>query len=370
MAESTTAVLPHQTKAIVAWRGTEVIVTFQHVKQNICPTATDQEVVMFLKLCENLQLNPLVNEVYLVKYSERDKAAMVVAIGSYLKAAETNDNYDGHEAGIILKGPSGAPELREGAFLLEEERQLLVGGWARVWRKDRSRPTYVAVNKMECIKLTREGKPTQHWAPEKQPWMLRKVALKRALVESFPSLFAGTISSAEVSGDFEVGPEVEEGTLPPALEKGGKPDWKKFWSKVKSELDLTQEQARELLKVSSIKKDLIDQDVTMEQMWEGLISAVQRQSDPPGADVETGEIIEGEASEVPGTKSRVDMDQLRKDLQEMNWADAGKWIRNRYKNAAGSTIKELVESLTPEQQDEFVYQVQERLDIHRAQKAR
>jgi len=64
------------------------------------------------------------------------------------------------------------------------------------------------------------------------------------------------------------------------------------------------------------------------------------------------------------------MEQLRKDLEEMGWHDVGKWIRAHYKNATGQKVRELVESLTPEQQDEFMYQVQERLDIHRAQKAR
>jgi len=116
-------------------------------------------------------------------------------------------------------------------------------------------------------------------------------------VEAFPSLFAGTLATAEVAEDHDVLPESEylpmpEGELPPALEKDGEPDWKKFWAKVKSELGLTTEQARELLHVDSIKKDLIDQGVTMEKIWDSLVNALQGQKDREQViDVQTGEVI-------------------------------------------------------------------------------
>ena len=282
-----------QTKAIIKWKGTEVTFGFHDVKTLICPLATPQETVVFLKTCQSLQLNPFAGECYLIKYALSDKASFVVAIDSYLKAAEVNEHYDGCEAGIILKNAVAELEFREGAFLLDEERSNLVGGWAKVYRKDRSRPSYVAVNKIECIKLTREGDPTKFWAPAKQPWMLRKTALKRALVEAFPSLFAGTLATAELGGEIEGEyREIPEGTLPGALEKAGKPNWRKFWIKVKDELGLTQEQARDLLQVKSIKKEMIDKGWTMEQMWTGLLQGVRAQQ--AGADPKTGEILTAE----------------------------------------------------------------------------
>lgn len=258
-----------QEKAVVKWKGEQVTITFGDVKNLICPLASDQEAAVFLKTCQQLQLSPFANEVFLIKYNERDKAATVVSINAYLKAAEASDNYNGCQAGIILRSSGGKLEFREGAFLLEEEMDRLAGGWARVYREDRDHPTYTAVSKAECVRYTREGKPTQFWTREKQASMLRKTALKRALVEGFPSLFAGTLSTAEVAS-AEVSPDPEaqhevpegafaEGTLPPALERAGKPDWHRFWARVRSELGLTSEEARELLVVGSIKKDLIDQ---------------------------------------------------------------------------------------------------------------
>jgi len=264
-----------QEVAIVEHRGTSLRITWQDVKTLICPLATDQETAIFLKTCQALQLSPFHNEIYLIKYSERDKAATVVAIGAYLKAAELNENYNGCEAGIILRDSGGKLEFREGAFVLDDELDKLVGGWARVYRKDRDRPTYMAVNKTECVRYTREGKLTQFWTREKWASMLRKTALKRALVEAFPSLFAGTLASTEVADNV---PELEEGELPPAFEKpNGEKNWKHFWAKVKSELGLTAEEARELLQVDSIKEELIDAGWTMERIWNELIAALQRQ---------------------------------------------------------------------------------------------
>lgn len=272
-------------KAVVKWKGEQIIVTFNDVRNLICRQATDQEIAVFLKTCQSLQLNPFASEVYLIKYKETDKAAIVIAIGSYLKAAEANKDYNGHEAGIILKDSGGKLEFREGAFLLDDEREKLVGGWAKVYRKNRDRATYMAVNKAECVRYTREGEPTRFWTEEKQASMLRKTALKRGLVEAFPSLFAGTISPGEIPEVYE---EIPEGELPPALEKGGQPDWKKFWARVKSELGLTTEEARELLHVDSIKEELIDAGWTMEMIWEALVKALQQQK-----------ATEGEAEEKP-----------------------------------------------------------------------
>jgi len=265
-------------KAIVEYKGERIPITFRDVKNLICPLASDQEIALFLKTCQSLQLNPFEQEIYLIKYSEKDRAAIVISIDSYLKAGETNPQFDGYEAGIILDF-GGRLEFREGAFLLDKERTQLVGGWAKVYRKDRTRPFYVAINKKECLRYRKDGTLTEFWTEEKQPSMLRKVALKRAMVEAFPSLFSGTISNIDYEEVKEVLPEPKgetpERELPPALEKGGNPDWRKFWAKVKSELGLTAEEARELLHVESIKKDLIDQGVSMEKLWDSLVHAVQ-----------------------------------------------------------------------------------------------
>jgi phage recombination protein Bet len=256
-----------QEKAVVQWKGEVITISFRDVKSLICPLATDQETAVFLKTCQSLNLNPFAGEIYLIKYSEKDKAATVIAIDSYLKAAETNDNCTGHEAGIILKDSAGKLEFREGSFLLEEEKDKLVGGWAKVYRRDREKPFYMAVNKAECLRYTRDGHLTQFWTVEKQPSMLRKTALKRALVEAFPQLFAGAYSTAE----FE---EIPEGELPPAYEKAGEANWKKWWARQKDK-GLTPNDVHNILSISSLKEDWIEKGRTLEEAEDIINKALE-----------------------------------------------------------------------------------------------
>ena len=275
-----------QEKAVIKWKDEPITITFHDVKTLICPYASDQETAVFLKTCQSLQLNPFAKEIYLIKYGERDKAAMVIAIDSYLKSAETNDNFNGFEAGIVLKDSGGKLELREGSLLLPDEAEKLVGGYARVYRKDREKPFYMSVNKAECVRFTREGKLTQFWTKDKQPMMLRKTALKRALVEAFPSLFAGTMSNVEA--DYEVMPEevkeavpkprgeTPEGELPPAYERNGEAYWKLWWARQK-EKGLSEDDVHNMLGISSLKTDWIEQGRTLEEA-ENIINGALEQS--------------------------------------------------------------------------------------------
>ena len=267
-----------------------IILTPQEVKDLICPKATEKEIAIFLRKCKKLCLDPLIDEINLIKYSESDKAAYVIAIDAYLKAAEVNPHYDGHEAGIVLKNASGKLEYREGAILLEEEKENLVGGWAKVYRKNLQRPVFVAVNKSECIKYTKdkvtgEEKPTSFWTEEKQPSMLRKVALKRALFETFPNLFAGTISTAEFK-EIEVSEEKKE--LPPPVEeklpaftKNGKPDWSKFWVSLKERGISTTGEAHQLLGVNSIKAE-VEKGKTLEEVFEMVLARKREEEEKKG----------------------------------------------------------------------------------------
>lgn len=270
MATQTKAIAT-QEKAVVQWKGETITISFHDVKKLICPLATDQETAIFLRTCQSLNLNPFANEIYLIKYSERDKAAIVIAIDSYLKSAETNDNFNGHEAGIILRDSGGKLEFREGSLLLPDEADKLVGGWARVYRRDREKSFYMAVNKAECLRYTKDGNLTQFWAREKQPSMLRKTALKRALVEAFPSLFAGTISNVEVDYETEVKEilpkpqgETPEGELPPAYERNGEAYWKLWWARQK-EKGLSADDVHGILGITSLKADWIEKGRTLEE---------------------------------------------------------------------------------------------------------
>lgn len=279
------ALVPKQEKAVVTWQDRNITITFDDVKNRICQKASDQEVIVFLKMAQSLNLNPWAREIYLVKYKDDEPASYIIASEAYLKAGELCPEYDGHEAGIVLRNAVGQLEERNGTLLMEDERTKLVGGWARVYRKDRQRPFYIAVNFKECAKYTKDGKLTRFWAIMPAT-MIRKVALARALREAFPSRLGHMVADAEYR-------EMPDDTLPPALEKNGKPDWKKFYAKIRSELGLTPEQTHELVNAESFK-DLLNEGWTMEAVWDALITALQRQKagEPEQiVDAETGEIV-------------------------------------------------------------------------------
>lgn len=75
-------------------------------------------------------------------------------------------------------------------------------------------------------------------------------------------------------------------------------------------------------------------------------------------DYDTGEIHEDEKD-----TCAIDMDWLRDALEnQLQWADCGKWLRSRYGEAFGPSVKDMVKSLSKEHQVEFVAEVQKRLE--------
>lgn len=107
-----------------------------------------------------------------------------------MKMAERHPQYDGFEAGVIVLVPEvGEIIHREGCIVYEDEQ--LVGGWAKAYRKDRSRPFY------EEVKLSEYDTKKSMWVT-KPATMIRKVALVHALRESFPATFGSLYDESEV----------------------------------------------------------------------------------------------------------------------------------------------------------------------------
>ncbi len=154
---------------------------------------SDQEVAYFLNLCKYQKLNPLIKECYLIKYSNKSPATMVIGKDALLKRARRNDKYKGHEAGVIVRDKeSGKLEQRTGAFVLPNEE--LIAGWARVYVSGDAVPNEVVASMREY------GQQNAMWAG-KPCTMIRKVALAQCLRESFPEDLGGMYSSEEVGAE-------------------------------------------------------------------------------------------------------------------------------------------------------------------------
>lgn len=178
--------------------GSEIKLTPEIVKNYLVSgnkdSVTLQEVVMFMNLCKYSGLNPWAREAYIIKYGS-EPATMVVGQQGYQRRAESNPSYDGIEAGIVTLNSEGAITYRTGTLKLPNEE--IVGGWAEVYRKDRSHSTRMEVSFDEYAGRKKDGSLNAQWG-KKPATMIRKVAKVQALREAFPSAFGGMYAAEEV----------------------------------------------------------------------------------------------------------------------------------------------------------------------------
>lgn len=148
----------------------------------VAPTAPPGEALRFLMFCRAAELNPFLGEATFVNFG--GQWTPLIGKSGWLKRAERHPQFAGFEAGIVVQPvdtstkpptPIGPPEEHEGALHLPGYR--LIGGWCRVYRKDRERPISMRVALSEY-----EG-PGPNWRDRKAT-MIRKVALVQALREA------------------------------------------------------------------------------------------------------------------------------------------------------------------------------------------
>lgn len=161
---------------------------------------SDDEVMMFLMLCKHQKLNPFLREAYLIKYGN-ETATIVTGKEVFTKRANRNENYDGHEAGIIVLAKDGQAIERTGTFKLPEEK--IVGGWATVYIKNHKVPIKISVSFDEYVGVKKDGSVNSQWS-KKPATMIRKVALVQALREAFPEDFQGLYAAEERDVDESI----------------------------------------------------------------------------------------------------------------------------------------------------------------------
>lgn len=193
--------------------GQEITLTKETVKNYLVGSdakITDQEFYLFATMCKARGLNPFVKEAYLIKYGDKP-AQIVVSKDVLLKRASQHPDFDGIEDGIVVIDKDGNEQFVEGRYL--PQNTTLVGGWARVYRKNLSKPKFVSVSMTEFCKTDKYNKPISSWAIMPST-MINKVAQATALREAFPVEFSGLYDEAEFGAsdksvkEPEVAPEV------------------------------------------------------------------------------------------------------------------------------------------------------------------
>lgn len=220
---NTPAVQAQEQACIYKCAGVEVKLTKTIVRKLLCrgnAEYTDEHLNQFMLMCQYNQLNPFLNEAYLTGYKNgktgESDITMIVSREALGKRAESCQSYEGMESGIIINRNGEILEV-EGAFMLETD--VLLGGWAKVYRSDRKFPYIDKVSFKEYNK----GRSTWNQIP---CTMIKKVAEAQALRHAFQSQLGAMYTPEEVLHiedttyedvtDQETKKKANKKTLPPA----------------------------------------------------------------------------------------------------------------------------------------------------------
>jgi phage recombination protein Bet len=154
---------------------------------------SDQDLTQFISICKYNQLNPFLSEAYLIKFGTAP-ATMVVSKEAFFKRAEASPVYKGIQAGIIVNRDNDIIDL-EGCFYLPGD--VLLGGWAKVYRSDRDHPV------VSRVTLEEYDKKQSNWK-EKPSTMISKVAKVQALREAFPTQLGAMYTEEEQAMTIDI----------------------------------------------------------------------------------------------------------------------------------------------------------------------
>lgn len=190
--------------------GQEVQLVPQEVKQYICPSATDNEIAMFIAHCQSHRLDPFVRDAYLVKYGN-SPASIITSYQVFNRRARKCADYAGIESGVVTLTPKGTIQHKQGNAVYPKIDGTLVGGWAKVYVRGWEAPVYVEVS------LSDYSTGRANWA--KMPGvMIEKVAKSAAWRTAYPDEFSGMYTSEEMDQATKIEPERIETVEPDLLQ--------------------------------------------------------------------------------------------------------------------------------------------------------
>ncbi|GJQ59751.1 MAG: phage recombination protein Bet [Candidatus Scalindua sp. AMX11] len=143
---------------------------------------SDQEIVFFMKMCKARNLNPWIKDAYLIKYGNRDKAAIVIGKDAILRRAQSNSKYRGHEVEVSEDGKQAT---------------------CRVFIDGYQVPISVTVNLEEYIGKKADGTVNRQWK-QRPKTMLRKCALVAGLREAFTEDLGGLYTVDELGNNESI----------------------------------------------------------------------------------------------------------------------------------------------------------------------
>jgi phage recombination protein Bet len=194
-----------------------IVIDYLAEKTKSGKVCSERDAVRFIGMCTAKRLNPWENDSYLVGFDTQDgpKWSLITSHQAFLKRAECNPEYDGMQSGIVVERNGQAVDI-EGDLKLAGDK--LLGGWAKVFFKNRKYPMY------KRIALATRRKSTKIWM-EDEPGMIVKCSEADALRSSFPTFLGGLYLAEERHDQDSVieitEPKIDEPRITP--EERGEP---------------------------------------------------------------------------------------------------------------------------------------------------
>lgn len=153
-------------------------------------TCTERDAMRFMMMCQAKRMNPFEGDAFLIGFDSNagPQFNMITAHQTYLKRAEVNPEFDGMTSGVIVDEEGELKEL-EGDF--HTSSQKVVGGWARVFFKNRKIPV------LRRLRLERFKKSFGVWVDD-PAGMICKCAEADALRSAFPTMLGGLYMQQEI----------------------------------------------------------------------------------------------------------------------------------------------------------------------------
>jgi phage recombination protein Bet len=115
----------------------------QLIKNTVARGTTDDELQLFLHVCQRYNLDPFLKEAWCIKRNQNSPALIMTARDGYLKIANENPAFNGLQSDVVREGDTFGRKA-DGSYehTYGRERKGILGAYALVYRKDRSIPAY------------------------------------------------------------------------------------------------------------------------------------------------------------------------------------------------------------------------------------